>query len=65
MSDASIPRGAGEPQSVTVVCPVCRIPFTRTGPTSTTFYRTAQENDTCVVCREGLDPVVWLPGRTS
>jgi hypothetical protein len=44
-----------------VVCPVCRVPFTRYGPTSTTFYRTAQENETCVICREGLDPATWLP----
>ncbi len=41
-----------------VVCPICRVPFTRHGAArSSNFYRTEAENDTCVVCREGLDPV--------
>lgn len=41
----------------TVVCPSCGVPFTRSGAArSSTFYRTAEENETCIVCREGLDP---------
>lgn len=44
--------------STIVVCPSCRVPFTRTGaPRSSGFYRTHEENDTCIVCREGLDPI--------
>jgi hypothetical protein len=43
---------------VVVVCPSCRVPFTRHGAArSSDFYRTQTENDTCIVCREGLDPV--------
>lgn len=47
-----------------VICPRCRVPFRRLGraPRSSDFYRTAAENDTCVICREGLDPAEWLPG---
>jgi len=43
---------------VVVVCPLCRVPFTRHGAArSSNFYRTHEENETCIVCREGLDPV--------
>lgn len=42
---------------VVVVCLSCRVPFTRHGAArSSGFYRTHEENDTCIVCREGLDP---------
>jgi hypothetical protein len=45
-----------------VVCPSCRVPFTRHGGSrSSCFYRTREENDTCIVCREGLDPVTLEP----
>jgi hypothetical protein len=45
-----------------VVCPSCRVPFTRHGAASSShFYRTAEENETCIVCREGLDPVTLEP----
>lgn len=41
---------------------MCGVPFTRTGAAlSSHFYRTAEENDTCIVCREGLDPVTLEP----
>jgi hypothetical protein len=45
-----------------VVCPSCRVPFTRHGAASSShFYRTREENDTCIVCREALDPVTLEP----
>ncbi len=45
-----------------VVCPSCRVPFTRHGAASSShFYRTPEENETCIVCREGLDPVTLEP----
>jgi hypothetical protein len=41
-----------------VVCLTCGVPFTRHGAASSShFYRTREENETCIVCREGLDPV--------
>lgn len=47
-----------------VVCPSCGVPFTRHGAASSShFYRTAEENDTCIVCREGLDPITLEPRR--
>jgi hypothetical protein len=50
------------PASRVVVCPSCRVPFTRHGGSrSSCFYRTREENDTCIVCREGLDPVTLEP----
>lgn len=52
-------NGAG----VEVICPQCGVPFIRHGRAarSSAFYRTAEENDICIVCREGLDPKEWLP----
>lgn len=48
--------------SVEVVCPSCGVPFTRHGAArSSCFYRTWEENNTCIVCREGLDPVTLEP----
>lgn len=51
------------------MCRVCDVPFTRLargGARSSNFYRTAAENDTCIVCREGLNPADWLPqGRVD
>jgi len=45
-----------------VVCPACRVPFTRHGAANSShFYRTREENETCIVCREGLDPVTLKP----
>ncbi len=45
-----------------VVCSTCGVPFTRHGGArSSCFYRTREENDTCIVCREGLDPVTLEP----
>lgn len=46
-----------------VVCPQCSIPFTRHGAAarSSNFYRTQAENDTCITCREGLDPTTLEP----
>jgi hypothetical protein len=45
-----------------VICPTCGVPFTRTGAAhSSGFYRTQEENDTCIVCREGLDPLTLEP----
>jgi len=42
---------------VVVVCLSCGVPFTRHGAArSSHFYRTPEENDTCIVCREELDP---------
>ncbi len=44
--------------AIVVVCPTCGVPFTRRGASSSShFYRTREENETCIVCREGLDPV--------
>lgn len=48
-----------------VVCPSCMVPFTRHGAArSSAFYRTTEENDTCILCREGLDPVTLAPLST-
>jgi len=45
-----------------VICPTCAIPFTRHGAArSSNFYRTPEENDQCICCREGLDPVTLEP----
>jgi len=46
-----------------VVCRECSVPFTRHGAAarSSSFYRTEAENDTCIVCREGLDPTTLEP----
>jgi hypothetical protein len=54
-----------ERSSVEVICPRCGVPFTRHGPPSSHFYRTADENDVCVICREGLPAAEWLPPATS
>jgi hypothetical protein len=51
--------------STTIVCGACGVPFTRTGAArSSGFYRTHAENDTCICCREGLDPVTLEPLAT-
>lgn len=46
-----------------VLCVTCRVPFTRRGSAagSSNFYRTREENDRCICCREGLDPATLLP----
>lgn len=53
--------GPPKPAPTSVVCRSCGVPFTRSGSRSSNFYRTAEENDTCIVCREGLDPVTLAP----
>ncbi len=50
------------PAPLGVVCPSCAVPFIRHGGVSSShFYRTREENQTCIVCREGLDPVTLEP----
>jgi len=51
--------------SRTLVCPRCKVPFTRHGRAaqSSGFYR--ENEDVCIVCREGLDPAEWLPAVGS
>lgn len=46
-----------------VVCVTCRVPFTRSSAAarSSDFYRTREENDQCICCREGIDPDTLLP----
>ena len=45
-----------------VVCPRCGVPFIRHGAAeSSHFYLTAEENDTCVCCKFGLDPTMLQP----
>jgi hypothetical protein len=46
-----------------VLCVTCGVPFTRSGPASgsSNFYRTREENDRCICCREGLDPETLAP----
>lgn len=46
----------------TVVCPACGVPYQRYGTAqSSGFYLTPAENDTCIVCRLGLDPATLQP----
>lgn len=45
-----------------VICPGCRVPYERHGGArSSGFYRTPEENELCIVCREDLDPVTLQP----
>jgi competence CoiA-like predicted nuclease len=47
---------------IKVICPSCGVPFFRHGAVSSShFYRTHEENQTCVICREHLDPQTLLP----
>lgn len=47
---------------IVVVCPTCGVEFTRHGAASSShFYRTREDNETCIVCREGLDPETLEP----
>lgn len=50
---------------MTVICRTCGEPFTRRAgrpdARSSNFYRTKAENDTCICCREGLDPDTLQP----
>lgn len=50
-----------------IVCSSCGVKFTRNSRAarSSDFYNTRAQNDTCIVCREGLDPDTLEPLATK